>query len=72
MEQNPKEKNTDKEIPTITKDNCRFTRGDFPTSFKLEPINMTLEEIEKATKNAKVFIPYGGCGNLQGADIMKL
>lgn len=49
-----------------------YTKDNFPTSFKCEPINLTLEEIEEKTKNAKVFIPYGGMGNLEGAEPFKL
>lgn len=57
-------------VVTATKDNCKFTKENIPTSFKSEKIDMTVEQIEETSKNAKVF-PWNGC-SLLGANIKKL
>jgi deoxyadenosine/deoxycytidine kinase len=42
-------------------------------SFNLNPPeNLTTEEIKEKLKSAKVFIPWGSCGSLDGTDIKKL
>jgi hypothetical protein len=46
--------------------------SEMPTSWKCEPIDITLEEIEEISKNAKVFIPYGAVGNTEMTDIKKI
>lgn len=43
-----------------------------PTSFKCQISNLTKEEIEQKLKVAKVFIPYRGEGNLEGAEPYKI
>lgn len=73
-----------KPIPLITEINCVFNHHNgigllrdedstMSSDFRLNPPkDMTIDEINKITKNAKVFIPWGGCGGLDGADIKKI